>query len=362
VIHWAKPVVADYQAMLLDAPVELQAAVGRALVALDAAKAAELIPRRLAQKDDAGLDVSTEIGLIADLPAGTAAPALLGAWDRSLNAAERVTFAQACVRAADPRLVPALGALLDPRQWNVRTVAVDALLKINSDEAASVLRLHLDEEADPARKLRVTAFLARHNVHDGDTAALESLADANLREEAIDAVVAAGGPKVEAELRRIWRTSNDPVSNAAAFRALARLGRQDIAPELLKVAKTAGDPLAPPALLALADLGIAEALPVVATALGSRRDAVVLNAARAAVVLLGKPDVKDDKVRDRLASLLSDADASVDVRNAALDALVSLDDPRLLASLNAAAGDANLEGTPLLARVEAALETRPENP
>ncbi len=360
---WRKEeVVNQYQALLLDAPGGFQTAVGRALVALDPPKAAELILHRLARKEDAGLDVSTEIDLIAGLPAATAAPALLKAWGRTLNVAERFTFAQACLRAPDPRLVPALGALLDPRQWNIRMLAVDALRKIDTDEAASVLRMHLDEETDPVRKLRLIAYLARHDIHDGDTAALESLADANLREEAINAVVAAGGPKVVAELQRIWQTSNDSISNAAAFRALARLGQQDIAPKLLEIARTAGDPLAPPALLALADLGTAEALPIVAEALNSRRDTVVLNAARAAVTLLRKPALNDDKVRDRLASLLADADASFDVRNAALDALVSLDDPRLLAALNAAARDVNLEGTPLLVKIEAALERRPEGP
>jgi HEAT repeat protein len=361
--NWRKEEVAnEYQSLLLDAPADLQLALGRALVALDVQKAAEVIPQRLSRKHDAGLDVSTEINLIAALPPATAAPALLKAWDRSLNVAERLTFAQACLAAADPRLVPALGALLDPRQWNIRALAVEALRKIDTDEAASVLRLHLDGELDPASKLRLIAFLARHNIHDGDTVALESLADANLREEAIDAVVAAAGPKVVGELQRIWQTSNDPTSNAAAFRALARLGQQDIAPRLLEIAKTPGDPLAPPALLALADLGNAEALPIVADALTSRRDAVVLNAARAGVALLKKPDLKDDRVRDGLAGLLSGADASPEVRSAALDALVSLDDPRLLAALNVAASDVNLEGSPLLARIEAELETRPESP
>ena len=360
---WRKEEVGQqYQSMLLDAPIDVQTAVGRALVALDAPLAADLIPRRLARKDDAGLDVSPEIDLIAGLPAATAASALLNAWNRSLNLTERMAFARACLRAADPRLVPALGALLDPGQWNVRVLAVDALRKIDTDEAASVLRIHLDEEVDPLRKLRLIAFLARHKIHDGDTVAFENLADPTLREEAINAVVAAGGPKVVAELQRIWETSNDPTSNAAAFRALARLGQQEIAPKLLEIARTAGDPLAPQALLALADLGTPETLPIVADALNSRRDAVVLNATRAAVTLLKKPSLPGDKVRDRLASLLADPDASVEVRNATLDALVSLADPRLLASLNAAASDVNLEGTPLLARIEAALETRPELP
>ncbi len=355
-------VASQYQSLLLDSPAELQIAVGRALVALDAQKAAELIPGRLARKDDAGLDVSIEIDLIGELPAATAAPALLKARDRSQTALERFVFARACLRATDPRLVPALGSLLDPREWNVRVLAVDALRKINTDEAASVLRMHLDEELDPAGKLRLIAFLARHNIHDGDAAALESLADGNLQEQAIDAVVATGGPKIVAELERIWQTSNDPTSNAAAFRALARLGHQEIAPKLLEIANTAGDPLAPSALLALADLGTPAALPIVADALNSRRDAVVLNAALAAVTLLKKAALKDDKVSDRLAFLLSSADGSAEVRSAALDALVSLDDPRLLASLSTAAKDVNLEGTPLLAKIEAALERTPQNP
>lgn len=355
--------VADqYQSLLLDAPADLQAAVGRALVALDGRKALELIPERLARKKAAGLDVSVEIELIGELSANVAAPALLKAWGLSLNAQERYTFARACLKVADPRLVPALAALLDPREGNARLLAVSALRKINTDEAASVLRQHLDEEADPSRKLRLIAFLARHNIHDGDAAALESLADANLREEAVDAVVATGGPKVVAELQRIWQTSNDPTSSAAAFRALARLGQQDIAPKLLEIAKTPGDPLAPPALLALADLGTADALPIVADALNSRRDAVVLNAAQAAVILLRKDAIKGDQVRDRLAFLLADVDGSLEVRNAALDALVRLSDPRLLAALKAAAKDVTLEGTALLAKIEAVLERRPENP
>jgi hypothetical protein len=359
---WRKDEVANqYQDLLLDAPADFQTAVGRALVALDPAKAADLCSQRLTRKHDAGLDASTEIDLIAELSPAMAAPALLKAWSRALNATERHAFARACQASPDPRLVPALGALLDPRQWNTRTLAVDALRKINNEEAASLLRMHLDEEADPSRKLRLIAFLARHNIHDGDTSALESLADANLSEEAINAVVAAG-PKAVAELQRIWQTSNDPTSNAAAFRALAKLGQQDIAPRLLEIARTAGDPLAQPALLALADLGAAEALPIVADALNSRSDAVVLNATRAAVTLLRIPALKDDKVRDRLASLITDADASLEVRTAALDALISLNDARLLAALNAAARDVNLEGTPLLAKIEAALETRPDGP
>ena len=63
-------------------------------------------------------------------------------------------------------------------------------------------------------------------------------------------------------------------------------------------------------------------------------------------------------VRDRLAALLADRNASVAVREASLDALLALNDPRLDAALGRAARDAGLEGTPLLSRVESELARR----
>jgi len=355
-------VVSLFESMLLDAPADFQTATGKAIVALDPVKAAELIADRLARKDAAGFDVSADIDLIAELPAGSAATALLKAGARELNTLEQRAFAKASLKAADPRLVPLLSGMLDPRQWTVRSFAIDALRKINTEESASVVRARFDEEADPARKLRLIAFLARHGIHDGDVTAMESLAAAALRDDAVNAVVAAGGPKVVAELQRIWRSSNDANSNAAAFLALARLGRGELALELFAIAKTSVDPLAQPALLALADLGSPEAAPLVLDSLNSRRDAVVFNAARAAVILLRKPVPKDVEIRDRLASLLTDPDASHAVRDAALNALVSLEDGRLPAFLNAAANDVGLEGSKLLVRIETAQETRPTRP
>jgi hypothetical protein len=72
------------------------------------------------------------------------------------------------------------------------------------------------------------------------------------------------------------------------------------------------------------------------------------------------PEVEGDDVRDRLAALLADPDASQSVRAAALDSLVALDDPRLGPSLAAAARDAGLEGSDLLRRVEERLASRKE--
>jgi HEAT repeat protein len=347
-----------FAALPLDAPAEVQDAAGAALGRLDPKSAAGLISSRLAAKDAAGLGVALEVALLGQLPTGFAAPELLKAWGRPLDARERLAFAAACATAADARLVPALASLLDPRQPQVRERAVAALVRIDADEAASALWPHLDEENDPASRLRLVAFLGRHGFRDGYAQAIEHLSQSALREEAVAALAALGDPRAVPELRRIWRTSNDLAWNAAAIRALARLGQADIAPRLLEIARAPGDPLAPSALIGLGDLGSGEALPVARKALGSRNDELVIAAARSAARLLSRRGLSDDGVRDRLAALLTDVDASPPVRQAALESLTALDDPRLPPALAAVARDANLEGTPLLAEVERALSQR----
>jgi HEAT repeat protein len=354
--------VRSYEALLLDAPAEIQEVAGRTLGRLDPARAAERISSRLERKGKAGLGIALEVTLLGELPREIAAPALLKAWNPSLGPQERLAFAAACVRVADSRLVPAVSTLLDPRQWQIRSYAMEALRKIDTDEAASALWPHLDEEVDLSRKLRLIAFLGRHGFREGYAQALEQLSQAALLEEAVAAIAAIGEPRAIPELRRIWETSNDLSWNAAAIRALARLGQADIAPRLLEIARTSGDPLAASALIGLGDLGTAEALPIVREALNSRRDEIVIAAARAATRLLARPALKDDAIRDRIAALLADADASATVRQAALEALVALNDPRLAPTLALLDRDTNLEGTPLLKEVEQVITKRGSSP
>jgi HEAT repeat protein len=99
---------------------------------------------------------------------------------------------------------------------------------------------------------------------------------------AVEALVATREPKAIPELRRIGQTSNDLAWNAAAIRALARLGQADIAHKLLALARTPGEPLAPSALVGLGDLGSAEAVPIVNEALlgDSRLGAALATVAR----------------------------------------------------------------------------------
>src|SRR5262249_47520372 len=90
----------------------------------------------------------------------------------------------------------------------------------------------------------------------------------------------------------------------------------------------------------------------------SRSDEVVIASARATAKVLGRPGVRADDLRDRLAKLLADADASQPTRSAALDALLAVDDSRLDQALASAAGDARLEGSDLLQRIEHQLGRR----
>jgi HEAT repeat protein len=348
------------EALPLDAPQPIEMAAGHALGAIDPAEAARRLLARLVAKYDAGLDVAVEIGLIGELPRAVATPALLEAARRSLDFPERIALAAACDRVADPKLVPILAVLIDPNNLQVRWTALDALQKINTPEAARAAWPHLAEEGDLTRKLRLAEFIGRHGYRGGYPYAIEHLADPALRDVAVDALEAIREPKAIPELRAIWQRSNDLAWSAAAILALGRLGQSDIASRLLELAQELKDPLTAPALIALGDLKEPRALPLVRAGLVSRSDEVVIAAARAARKLLAVSGARADDVRDELAALLSDVHASMPVRQAALETLVGLDDPRLARALKSAVRDAGLEGSPLLQSIEERLAARKE--
>lgn len=344
----------------LDAPAEIQVEAGRALGRLDPGEAARRLANRLASKSDAGLGIATEIALIGELTSEVAAPALLEASARVADRVERLAFAAACAQVADPRLVPALADMLDPRENEVRWQATEALRRIDTDEAASVLWPHLARESDLSRKLQLAGFLGRHGFRGGYPYAIEHMSSPQLQDAAVEALAAIREPKALPELRKIWESSNDLGWNAAAIRALGRLGQSDIAPRLLELARDRRNPLAAPALIALGDLGEAKALPIVLDGLNSRSDAVVVAAVRATGKLLAATEPQSTEIRDRLAALVADADASQPVRTSALEALVLLNDPRLGAALVASAKDGLLEGGELMRRIEELLAARKE--
>ncbi len=342
----------------LDAPPTIQSPVEWALARLNPREGVKEIIVRSKSKYDAGLPVATETSVLGDLPTDDALPALLEISKLNLDDAERYAFALASKKVADPRLVAPLAGMLAPSQRDVRWAAVEALIKINTDDAAKALQPHLREEMNLSRKLELAEFLGRHGIRDGYPYAIEHMSEPSLRELAISALGAIREPRAVGELRKILETSNDVDWNSAAMRSLGRLGALELAPQFLQIARNAKNPLAPSALIALGDLHEAKALEIARAGFASRDTEIVTASARAAGNLLALATVKADDVHDQLASLLADPGSPEQARAAALESLLKLNDPRLDSALAQAVRDARLEGGNLLGKIEKLLRER----
>jgi HEAT repeat protein len=307
---------------------------------------------RLKKKHDAGLPVVTEIDLLGNLPSAEITPALVDVAKLPLNHDERMAFVSACKKVVSAALVPALATMLVPAQQDIWWTAVDALIKIDTDDAAKALRPHLLQETNLQRKIKMAEFLGRHGIRDGYPYAIEHMSEPYLREEAIAALAAIREPRAVGELRKILETSNDVAWNSAAVRALGALGASDLAPQFLEMAQDTANPLGSSALIALGDLREAKAIEIVRAGLASRDPQRLEASARAAGKLVALPGVSADDVRDRLAVLLADRGASQPARLAALNSLVELNDRRLDGALGLAVRDAGLENGELLNKIE----------
>jgi HEAT repeat protein len=343
-------------ALRLDAPANFEDAVLGAFARLDAGAAALLLIERIEHKHAAGLEAIHEIEAAGKLPVEDAVAVLLRVAPERMSRRERNAFSVASRAVADRRLVPALVALLDPRVQDVHTRATDALLEIDTPEAAESLRPYLAQESIIARKLQIAAFLASHGIDAGTPYALEHMSEAGLLESAISVFEALANKEPVPALRQIASTSNDTLWTGAAIRALAALQDQSLVPRLLAIVEDFRNPLMPYALVALGDLGEPQAVEIFREGIGSRDDRIVVASVRGAAALFARGEVDDAALRDEIAALLASADVAPGVRAAALDALVELEDSRLDAALAVAVFDGRLEATGLLDRVETLLE------
>jgi HEAT repeat protein len=336
----------------LDAPPEIQYGAEWAAARLDPSEGVKEVTLRIRNKYDAGLPVVTEINLLGDLPPAEAAPALVDAAKLTLNHDERKAFVSACKKVANARLVATLATMLIPTQQDIWWYAVDALTKIDTDDAARALQPHLLQETNLQRKLEIAEFLGRHGIRDGYPYAIEHMSEPYLREQAISALAAIREPRAVGELRKILEMSNDIAWNSAAVRALGALGASDFAPQFLEMARNTGNPLGPSALIALGDLHEAKALEISRAGFASRNPERLAASARAAGNLVALPGVSAGDVRDQLATLLADRGAWQPARLAALNSLLALNDPRLDGALALAVRDAGIESSNLLNKIE----------
>lgn len=358
--RFAGKLLALLQSLPLDAPD--QQLIEWALARVDAERGAAEILRLAGEKLAAGEKCVSEINALGGLPDAAANTLLVRLFALPLNAEERRFFAFAArdlaERAPDERLVAPLAKLLELNESATREVAVDALFHIGTLSAAQVLQPRLAQEQNLLRKLRIAEFLGKHGMRDGYPYAIEHVSEPHLTEQAVAALVAMRDPRTLDEARKVLATSNDTTWNRAAIRLLGALKAKEFAAQFTALLADWKNPLAPAALIALADLGDPQVLPKISEALTARSDTIVVAGAAAARRLLAHPEIQADGTRDQLAALLADASASEPTRRAALDALVALQDPRLDRALLTAAGDANLERTSLLAEVERLLRER----
>jgi HEAT repeat protein len=338
--------------MPLDAPAEIQYGAEWAAARLDPSQGVKEVTRRIKKKYDAGLPVMTEIDLLGNLPSAEATPALIDVAKLPLNHDERMAFVSACRKVASAPIVAPLATMLVPTQQDLWWNAVDALIKIDNDDAAKALQPHLVQETNLQRKIEIAEFLGRHGIRDGYPYAIEHMSEPYLREEAISALAAIREPRAVGDLRKILETSNDVAWNSAAVRALGALGASDLALQFLEMAQDTANPLGPSALIALGDLHEVKAVEIARAGFASRNPERLEASARAAGKLLALPGVSADDVRDRLAALLADRGAWQPARLAALNSLLALNDRRLDGALALAGRDAGLESSELLNKIE----------
>ena len=350
--------LAQLDELPLDAPSEVQQSAEWGLGQLDPEECAKRLAVRMELKVAAGLPKYAEIHTLGELPASVAVPRLVEVFKLPLDWNERVSFASACVKVPDQRLVPSLSELLDPHEPQLRLQAVEALKKIDTDSAAQTLQPHLLEEVNLLRKLELAEFLGRHGIRDGYPFAIEHMSEPSLREQAVSALAAIREPRAVEELRRILQTSHDLVWNSAVVMALGRLGETELTSQFLETVQDLKNPMASAALMALGDLKEARAMAQVREGLGSRNPEIVAASARAAGKLLALPEVEGEDVRGQLAALLADGDAALEARTEALRALVTLNDPHLDNALSTAGRDGHLEGSDLITQIEKQIRDR----
>ncbi len=296
----------------------------RAFARIDPERAVRELPARIRQvlAADAG-GVWDLIFALRELPPKSAADALLSTASLPLDDTEKRQWVEVCsevsLKERYERFIDPLSQFIAQGDAGLTQNVEEALMRIDTARAAEVLRPHLREEANLSQKLRLAEFLGKHGVRDGYPYAIEHLSESYLLERAIAALVAIQEPDAVTRLKTILETSNDLGWRSAAVRALGALKASDQGPRFYEWASDLKNPLAPAALIALADLGDLRIVGKVREGLASRNDGIVTASATAAGKLLASGDPGTADLGDLLANLLADPQADSSPRAAALE-------------------------------------------
>jgi hypothetical protein len=366
-----------------------ESAYARAAVRLDRPGAERILLARLARSIAARQSLDAEIEPLGQMRSKESLPLLLVAADQPvLLPGDRQRIAWALGRLDDDRAVPVLTGWLRGNDYQLKEPALAALEQLDSPLAAREARPLLKSEAYLPFKLRLARLLARHEMTDGYALATEHLADVEHTADATLVLAAMGDPRTSKDLSAILAARPDRRWHAAALAGLAAIGDAAARRQLLVILADDRHPLAADAAEAAGLSADAELLLPLTTLVRSRNKHIALASLVAlrrffsgvrssprglaavnmsigdpAVAELGERDVvrpaSDVPAQTRaafaaaVALIVVDAYVEADVRHAALAVARLLRGERYGELLSALADQAELEGTPFLAEVEA---------
>jgi hypothetical protein len=363
----------------LDEQPARESAYARAAVRLDAPGAERILLARLERSIQARQSLQAEIEALGGMRSKASLPFLLAtASQPDLAAADRQYVAWALGRLGDDRAVPMLAGWLRGEDYQLKEFALTAMETLDSQVAAREARPLLKSEANLAYKLRLARLLARHELADGYALATEHLADASHTAAATLVLVALDDARSSKELSAIVAARPDRRWLGAALAGLAAVGDTAARKQLLDIMADDRNPLAADAAGAAGLAGDADLLRPLAALAQSRNTQISLaslvalrrfftdarSSPQGLATITQDPGERhrltvDAPVKTRaaivsaVASLVVDAYVQADIRHEAFAVAKLLQGEGYDKLLTDVADQAELEGTPLLAAVEA---------
>lgn len=375
-------------ALPLDETPERESVYVRAAVRSDAAAAERVLLTRLTRSMNARQSLQAEVTSLGRMRSKESLPLLLAAADQvNLPKNDRHYLAWALGRLGGEEAISVLTVWLRRDEFQVKAVALSALETIDSPIAAREVRPLLKSEAYLPYKLRIARLLARHDLADGYAMATEHLADVEHTPAAAMVLAALNDPRASKDLSEIIASQPDRRWHAAALAGLAAIGDPAAQKQLLDILADDRHPLAVGAAEAAGLADDPQLLRPLAKLMQSRNKQIAMASLMALRRFLtgvhsspgGLSDVDlydvnlDSHANDRgslppavelpediqsdlaeaAAALVADAYVEPDVRRQALAVARLLGGERYETLLFDLADQAELEGSPLLALVQA---------
>jgi len=363
----------------LDEPSARESVFARAAVRLNAPGAEQVLLARLKKSIAAQQSLAAEIESPGQMRSKENLPLLLGfAGQVNLSSDDRRQIASALGPLGDDRAVPVLTGWLRGNNYKLKESALAPLENLDSQMAARQARPLLQSEVYLPFKLRLARLLARHDLADGYALATEHLADVAHTAGATLVVAALDNSRTSNDPSAIVATWPDRRWHAASLTGLAAIGDARARKQLLNILSDHRHALAADAAMSAGRAADSELLLPLATLVRSRNKQIALasftalhrflSGVRWSPRCLAAADLGDGEshppaadipaemrsvIAEAVALLVVDAYVEATVRHEASAVSRLLRGERYAGLLSDLADLAELEGTPLLAEVQA---------